>query len=123
MTPDDAVVAATISRLVDAHGPLKSICPSEAARELAAREADWRALMPEIRRVAASMVADGRLRATQRGAPVDPLHARGAIRLWAVAPPDGLRGCYAPDPVREEEAAHGSLNGRGVDGRPDPSDG
>jgi hypothetical protein len=38
---------------------------------------DWRPLMPEVRRVAAALG----LRATQGGVRVDPLTARGPIRL------------------------------------------
>lgn len=60
--------------LAEARGPGKTFCPSEAARRLSD---DWRALMPEIRRVAAGLG----LQATQKGHPVDPLTARGPIRL------------------------------------------
>jgi hypothetical protein len=37
--------------------------------------------MPEVRRVAAAMAAEGGLVATQGGRPADPLTARGPIRL------------------------------------------
>ncbi|RYI32916.1 MAG: DUF3253 domain-containing protein [Acetobacteraceae bacterium] len=53
----------------------KSLCPSEVAKALAS---DWRKLMPEVRRVAAGMPE---IMATQGGVEVDPLAARGAIRL------------------------------------------
>lgn len=56
-------------------GPEKTFCPSEVARQLAPD--DWRPLMPEIRRVARGL----RLRATQRGKAVDPVTAKGPIRL------------------------------------------
>ena len=52
----------------------KTFCPSEAARRLAK---DWRPLMPDIRRVATTLP----LSATQKGKPVDPLTAKGPIRL------------------------------------------
>jgi hypothetical protein len=52
----------------------KTFCPSEAARALAT---NWRPLMPEVRRVAATLP----LVATQKGHPVDPLTAKGPIRL------------------------------------------
>lgn len=55
-----------------------SFCPSEAARELGG---DWRARMDEVRQVAAALQAEGWLQATQAGVPVDPLAARGPIRL------------------------------------------
>ncbi len=71
--PDDAEIAAVL-RALAARRTGGSFCPSEAARALAA---DWRPLMPDVRRVAAEIG----LRATQKGVPVDPLTARGPIRL------------------------------------------
>lgn len=70
----DAEIAAELMRLARARGAGKSFCPSEAARALAE---DWRALMPEVRRVAADLP----LRATRKGRPVDPVAERGPIRL------------------------------------------
>lgn len=55
-----------------------SLCPSEVARALAD---DWRPWMGSIRRVASTLVHEGRLRCTQRGLDVDPETARGPIRL------------------------------------------
>lgn len=60
--------------LARARGPEKSFCPSEAARRLSD---DWRPLMDDVRRVAGDLP----LRATQKGEPVDPVRARGPIRL------------------------------------------
>ena len=71
--PADDEIAATLLHLARTRGP-KTFCPSEAARALAA---DWRPLMPRIRAVAARLP----LTATQAGTPVDPLTARGPIRL------------------------------------------
>ncbi len=59
-------------------GPEKTFCPSEAARALAE---DWRLLMDAVREAAAELVAEGRLRCTQKGKAADPLTARGPIRL------------------------------------------
>ena len=70
---EDALAALAARR-----GAGKTFCPSEVARTLAA---DWRPLMPVIRRVAGSMQDRGALQAYQKGAPVDPRTARGAIRL------------------------------------------
>lgn len=61
--------------LAHQRGAEKTFCPSEAARHLAPE--NWRPLMPDIRRVAATLP----LAATQQGRPVDPLTARGPIRL------------------------------------------
>ena len=74
MPMTDTEIAETLLALAAERGPDKTFCPSEAARRLAD---DWRPLMPEVRRVAASLP----LVATQKGVPVDPLTAKGPIRL------------------------------------------
>jgi hypothetical protein len=79
--PDDARLAAVIFELLDARAANATICPSDAARALAHDKPAWRALMPEVRRVAAALAADGKLRVTQHGEDVDALAARGPIRL------------------------------------------
>ena len=71
--PDDDEIAAVLQGLA-AERMGKTFCPSEAARRLSD---DWRPLMPEVRRVAALLP----LVATQKGRQVDPLTARGPIRL------------------------------------------
>jgi hypothetical protein len=68
-------VRATILDLALQRGRGKSLCPSEVARALAP---DWRPLMAEVRAVAAAMPE---IVATQNGQEVDPLTARGPIRL------------------------------------------
>ncbi|WP_292294474.1 DUF3253 domain-containing protein [Marivita sp.] len=73
-TPGDDTIAGVLMALAEARGPGKTFCRSEAARRLSD---DWRPLMPEILRVA----ADLGLVATQRGRPVDPVSAKGPIRL------------------------------------------
>jgi hypothetical protein len=70
----DVAIADALMDLAHRRGAGASFCPSEAARALSD---DWRPLMPEVRRVAATLP----LVATQKGAPVDPLSARGPIRL------------------------------------------
>ena len=72
--PSDAEIADVLMALAERRGQDKSFCPSEAARALAE---DWRPLMPEVRRVAAALP----LKATQKGAAVDPIRAKGPIRL------------------------------------------
>ena len=72
--PSDATISAVLMDLALARGREKSFCPSEAARALSQ---DWRPLMPEVRRVAGTLP----LKATQKGVAVDPLTARGPIRL------------------------------------------
>lgn len=68
-------IRAAILDLALRRGREKSLCPSEVAKALAA---DWRALMPEVREVAAGMPE---IVATQAGVEVDPVTARGPIRL------------------------------------------
>ncbi len=72
--PDDAAIKDALMDLAHRRGAGKTFCPSEAARALAA---DWRPLMEDVRRVAATLP----LKVTQKGVPVDPLTARGPIRL------------------------------------------
>jgi hypothetical protein len=70
----DDRIAEVLMDLAHRRGRGATFCPSEAARALAE---DWRPLLPEARRVAAGLP----LRATQGGASVDPVAARGPIRL------------------------------------------
>ncbi len=74
MTPSDKDIADVLLDLAHQRGVGKTFCPSEAARRLSD---DWHPLMPEVRRVAATLD----LQATQKGAPVDPVTAKGPIRL------------------------------------------
>ncbi len=74
----DETLAALLRRYAAERGPGATFCPSEVARALAD---DWRPLMPQVRAVAEGLVAAGKLRCTQRGQPVRPLTAHGAIRL------------------------------------------
>ncbi|WP_420393689.1 DUF3253 domain-containing protein [Acuticoccus sp.] len=77
--PTDAQIADAILTLAAARAPA-SLCPSEAARVIA-KDGRWRALMARVREVAAQLAGEGLLVATQRGRAVDPLAARGPIRL------------------------------------------
>ena len=74
MTPSDKAIADGLLDLAHQRGVGKTFCPSEAARRLSD---DWRPLMPEVRRVAATLD----LVATQKGQTVDPVTAKGPIRL------------------------------------------
>jgi len=74
--PSDQAIAKALRALAADRGPEKTFCPSEIARQLAPR--DWRVLMPRVRQVAAHLPE---LRATQKGREVDPVSARGPIRL------------------------------------------
>ncbi len=80
--PTSEQIATEILALAHRRGAGKTLCPSEVARALAA---DWRALMPAVRAEAARLQAEGSIQATQKGCPVDPATARGAIRLGLAA--------------------------------------
>ncbi len=75
----DEQLEQTIASLLDARGPSKTICPSEAARVV--QPDDWRPLMEPTRRAARRMVARGELQIMQKGRVVDPTAAKGPIRL------------------------------------------
>lgn len=89
MVSDDDIVQVVFG-LLKARDPSASICPSEAARALAAGETPWRALMPRVRDVARRLAGEGRLAITQREATLLPdAPWRGAVRLRL---PPGGRG-------------------------------
>lgn len=71
-------IAETLLAIAQAR-PGGSFCPSEAARRIS--PAQWRLLLPQVRKVAARLQREGLLCATQKGVAVDALRARGPIRL------------------------------------------
>jgi hypothetical protein len=79
--PGDERIVATIFELLAQRAAGATICPSDAARALANDGSAWRALMPDVRRVAAALAAAGSLRVTAHGEDIDALQARGPIRL------------------------------------------
>ncbi|MBB4757969.1 hypothetical protein XarjCFBP7653_19510 [Xanthomonas arboricola] len=78
---DDAQIVAAIRALLARRLPEQSICPSEVARALSEDETRWRALMPQIRAVAAHLASKDVVRVTQRGDVVDLGTVRGPVRL------------------------------------------
>ncbi|MEO9323019.1 DUF2256 and DUF3253 domain-containing protein [Nocardioides sp. C4-1] len=86
VTDVDRALEASILDLLDDRAAGKTICPSEAARAVAASrglEGDdaWRELMEPARRAARRLVAAGDVEITQGGSVVDPSTAKGAIRV------------------------------------------
>ncbi|WP_298746668.1 DUF2256 and DUF3253 domain-containing protein [uncultured Serinicoccus sp.] len=75
---EDAIVVLLDRRARDA-----TICPSEAARQVARDRGleEWRELMKPARRAARRLVADGEVEIVQQGRVVDPSTARGPIRV------------------------------------------
>lgn len=79
----DAAERAILELLAQRAGP-SSICPSEAARRLAALDSkadDWRASMPRIHDAARRLAQRGEIEITREGQVVDPSELRGAVRL------------------------------------------
>jgi hypothetical protein len=75
----DRALESAIMELLSHRGAGKTICPSEAARLV--DPAGWEHLMDQARAAAHRLVAQGEIVITQRGNVVDPLRAKGAIRL------------------------------------------
>jgi len=68
-----------ILRLTTARGRHKTICPSEAAREL---DPDaWKPLMLDVQNAARRLAQRGTIVITKGGKKIDPSEARGPIRL------------------------------------------
>ncbi|HET6432689.1 DUF3253 domain-containing protein [Dyella sp.] len=75
----ETAVLATLEKRADG----ASICPSEVARALFPDdETRWRAVMPQVRAVAAAMARSGRLRISRHGVTLSPDQlGDGPIRL------------------------------------------
>ena len=63
--------------------PNATICPSEAARKVAGRDAPdrWRPLMQAARNAARRLYNQQKIIILQKGSPVDPSSAKGPIRI------------------------------------------
>ncbi|MFU8840519.1 MAG: DUF3253 domain-containing protein [Nitriliruptoraceae bacterium] len=95
--PVDRALEAAIRELLDARAAGATICPSEAARRVAAAQPApqpapqpsagsagaeaWRELLEPARRAARRLVASGEVELTQRGRVVDPSSFRGPVRI------------------------------------------
>ena len=79
MAASEAEAADAIIRLLEARDTGKTICPSDAARDL--DDQHFRELMPTVRAAARGLVAAKRIDVTQSGEVVNLDKARGAIRL------------------------------------------
>jgi hypothetical protein len=77
----EELIAQRIEELLNKRSSTASICPSEVARSLVTDESVWRALMPEVRRVADELASQNKICITQHGQAVSALTAKGAIRL------------------------------------------
>ncbi len=75
----DKEIRNRILEFAKSRGPEKTFCPSEVSRKL--NPDDWRPLMADVRRVTALLVQEGLVKVTQFGKKVDPLDAKGHIRI------------------------------------------
>ncbi len=97
-TITNAQLRQTIVALLARRSAASSICPSDAARAISAVEAQWRALMPQVRAVAFEMAAEQEVLVTRRGKAVAGVgDGHGAIRIGRGAnfpemPTDGVDG-------------------------------
>ena len=84
----EAAIQARMLELLGKRSVGATICPSDVARAMASGADDlaWRSLMPRVRAVSKRLAHEGRIEVTQGGHVVDPLHARGPVRLRLVAP-------------------------------------
>lgn len=80
-TAEDDAIADAILALLATRAPSASICPSDVARAMTTDENEWRARMPDIRRAAARLAAQGRVKVTRGQAEVDALSKGGPIRI------------------------------------------
>ena len=74
MTPEAAILALLAERAAGA-----TICPSEAARRLAAPDGDWRAQMDAVHAATDALAARGLITLSWRGTPMQK--RRGPYRI------------------------------------------
>jgi hypothetical protein len=79
MTNPDQTLESAILDLLAQRGPGKTICPSDAARQVDPH--GWRSLMDKTRQAAQRLVDQGAIVVTQQGKIVDPSKTKGPIRL------------------------------------------
>lgn len=83
VTDTDTALEESIRSLLAARAAGRTICPSEAARQVGSEDG-WRDLMEPARRAARRLVAAGEVEITQGGKVVDPSTAKGPIRIRRV---------------------------------------
>jgi hypothetical protein len=84
VTTTDEALERSLRELLGRRAASATVCPSEAARAVAAASGDaggWRDLMEPARAAARRLVAAGEAEITQGGRVVDPSTARGPIRV------------------------------------------
>lgn len=80
--PYEDEIKASIFKLLAERGAGKTICPSEAARDIAGKdEKKWRLLMKPIKQVAIALALENQLQLKRKGKPADPHALKGIYRL------------------------------------------
>jgi len=102
-------LTAAVRDLTTERGRTKSICPSEAARRVAAENGvpdNWRWMMKPLRSIAQEMARAGEIVILRKGKPIAPEDLRGVVRL-AVADYKGGQDRGDPD---DKPAWRGSVS-------------
>jgi hypothetical protein len=81
-----------ILSLIEERGPIKTICPTDAARLV--NPDYFRKALPDVRSAAVRLALAGQIAIYRHNKPVDPMGFKGVYRLGAVRPapidlPDG----------------------------------
>jgi hypothetical protein len=85
----DATAVQAILDLVQARGPEKSICPTDAARAMAGDAADadaWRRFLPRVRVAAVHLAQAGAIDILRKGKRISPDAMHGVVRLRLAVP-------------------------------------
>lgn len=77
--PNANPVREAILSLLEACGAGKTICPTDAAREVSA--ANWRKVLPDVKAEAVRLAKAEQITIYRKGKPVDPNNFKGVIRL------------------------------------------
>ncbi len=77
--PKPNPVREAILELVDKVGPGKTICPTDAAREVS--EKHWRKVLVDVRAEAVRLAKQGRITIYRKRQPADPDNFKGVYRL------------------------------------------
>jgi Protein of unknown function (DUF3253) len=76
-----------ILSLIEARGPIKTICPTDAARLV--NPDYFRKALPDVRSAAVRLALAGQIAIYRHNKPVDPMGFKGVYRLGAVRGVDG----------------------------------
>lgn len=76
---DNDKIEAVIMALAEARGAGKSICPTEAAREL--DDEHWRGRLGAVKQAAVRLALAGKVNILRKGKPVDPSDFKGVYRI------------------------------------------